>query len=292
MGVRRLGLTRPTAQGTGASMISYSLNREDVVLARVLADVAKGFYVDVGANDPTIHSNTRHFYDAGWSGINIEPGRMFERLAQERPRDRNLNVAASDATGELPFHEFPVGHALSSLHERQPLADSHYLKDVQVRMVPVRTLRDIFCEIDPPTIDFMSVDVESHERQVLLGNDWSTWRPRVVLVEATLEGRHEPGHHLWENILLEAGYLFAYHDGLNRFYLREEDRHRLDRIYPACVFDRFQSYEEAKRTEECNRLNFELATIHRGTGRRTLAIGLAVARTLQRVSRLFRRRAG
>ena len=77
-------------------MISYAQNREDVLLARVFHDVKAGFYVDVGANDPEHCSVTKHFYDLGWRGINFEPGRVFEKLAAARPRDINLNVAASD----------------------------------------------------------------------------------------------------------------------------------------------------------------------------------------------------
>ena len=179
-------------------MVSYAQHQEDVVLARVLRDVKSGFYVDVGANDPVIDSMTKHFSDKGWRGINIDPGLIFSKIVEARPADRNFNVAASDRCGEAVFHEFPHASGLSSLHERSPDVDASFLAEKLTRTVPVRTLRDIFAEVDPPTIDFINIDVESHERQVLLGNDWSRWRPRVVAIEATLLGRFEPGHHLWE----------------------------------------------------------------------------------------------
>ena len=55
------------------SFISYAQNFEDVMLRRVFAELDTGFYIDVGANDPSADSVTKAFYDAGWHGINIEP---------------------------------------------------------------------------------------------------------------------------------------------------------------------------------------------------------------------------
>ena len=54
-------------------MVSYAQNHEDVLLRRVFPDEPNGFYIDVGANDPVRDSVTKHFYDRGWHGINIEP---------------------------------------------------------------------------------------------------------------------------------------------------------------------------------------------------------------------------
>jgi hypothetical protein len=83
-------------------MLSYAQNREDVLLARALSSVKNGFYVDVGANDPVHDSVTKHFYDQGWSGINIEASpTWFAKLQEQRPKDLNLNLAASDQTANL-----------------------------------------------------------------------------------------------------------------------------------------------------------------------------------------------
>ena len=87
-------------------LIAYGGNLEDVLLYRALSTVTHGFYIDVGANDPVEDSVTKLFYDQGWSGINIEPiGRFCEKLKQQRPRDINLPVAASDQSGTITFNE-------------------------------------------------------------------------------------------------------------------------------------------------------------------------------------------
>ncbi|MGL4555435.1 MAG: FkbM family methyltransferase [Gemmataceae bacterium] len=279
-------------------MVSYSINLEDVVLAKVFRDRPRGFYVDVGANDPTTHSNTRHFYDLGWSGINLEPGGLFPRLAEQRPRDRNFNVAVSDARGEMTYHEFPAAPGLSGLQDRVPDVPPGLLAGATARKVPVRLLRDVLEEAAPPAIDFMGIDVEGHERQVLLGNDWARWRPRVVFLEATVQGSGEPCHHLWEDVLVGAGYRFAYADGLNRFYVRAEDGGLIERFGPPCVFDHYITQRELLALDaleglrrEHSQVCAELNDLHRGVGRRTLAVGLRFARLLHATLGLFRPKA-
>ncbi len=90
------------------AFVSYAQNYEDVMLWRALKHVEKGFYVDVGANDPKIDSVTQAFYERGWRGINIEPVQSYyERLCEERPRDINLLVAGAAYSGELTLYEVP-----------------------------------------------------------------------------------------------------------------------------------------------------------------------------------------
>jgi FkbM family methyltransferase len=294
-------------------MISYSQNFEDVVLDRVLRGTDRGFYVDVGANDPDVCSVTRHFYENGWRGINVEPGLVFDKLAAARPRDVNLQLAASDRAGDVPFYEFPGADGLAGLspevpEQFRPLADRRFSRTV--RACP---LRDILAEHAPPRIEFLSIDVEGHEREVLLGNDWDRFRPRVVLVEATLPTTQVLCHDRWEDVLLVAGYLFAYFDGLNRFYVRREDAPLLERFAaPPNVFDGFVPAEVVTLRDRLRDVEADLRGVsdHRdeltrahdrlaglladreallaGTGGRSLAVGLWVARTLSRLRALTR----
>ena len=77
-------------------LISYAQNREDVYINWLLSGKNKGFYVDVGANDPVHDSVTKFFYDRGWSGINIEPiNEHYKNLTKERPRDINLQIGVA-----------------------------------------------------------------------------------------------------------------------------------------------------------------------------------------------------
>lgn len=204
---------------------SYAQNHEDVLLSRAFPSGLTGFYIDVGANDPVQHSVTKHFYDRGWFGINVEPALgPFERLVTARPRDICLNVGLSDEPGELAFYELPaesVGGSTFSAEQAEWHHDHGLPADR--RLVEVTTLAAICEEYVTGTVDFLSVDVEGHEAKVLAGGDWDRWRPRIVLVEATQPATTVPTHGEWEHILLDNRYLFAFFDGLNRYYVREED---------------------------------------------------------------------
>jgi hypothetical protein len=84
----------------------------------------------------------------------------------------------------------------------------------------------------------LKIDVEGHEKCVLLGADWSLLRPRVILVEAVRPVSHTQNHEEWEYLLLAEGYRFVLFDGLNRFYVREEDEEAASLLScPANVLD-------------------------------------------------------
>lgn len=277
-------------------MISYAQNHEDVLLERVFREVKRGFYVDVGANDPTLYSVTRHFYDKGWRGINVEPSTIFHRLRQERTRDINLNVAVSDRCGPVTFYETtdPDTGTSSLARELSEALKSLNVKRVS-RTVEAMTLAAILEEYAPPEIDFMSIDVEGHEREVLLGNEWSRFRPRVLVIEATLPCTAIPCHDMWEDVVLAADYVFAFFDGLNRYYVRKESPDLLERLtVPVNVLDNYTPAENQRLQRDLNEVGEELNELRnllRDTGARSLHMMLWVARVLHRVhSRLLHRR--
>jgi FkbM family methyltransferase len=229
-------------------MVSYAQNGEDVVLARVFGDCADGYYLDVGAFAPVRGSVTKHFYDLGWCGINIEPARgPFEDLRAARPRDVNLNVCISDRAGAAVFYE-------SVEPERSTLSPGVALVAPDLRFiarpVEMRTLADVCAEHAPDHIDFLKIDVEGHEAAVIAGADWRRWRPVVLVVEATEPGKAVPSEARWEPMLLAADYEFALFDGLNRFYVRREDRQVLPLLaVPANPHDGYVPHRHRQELE-------------------------------------------
>ena len=247
-------------------MISYAQNFEDVLLNRVLREVAEGFYVDIGAYDPEEGSVTKHFYEMGWRGINIEPGPGFEGLKAERPRDVNLNVAVSDRAGSRIFFEHPEDLGSSTLAKSlHPNLRGRVATRVK-RSVKAMSLAGLLQQYAPhATIDFMKIDVEGHERKVMLGGDWKRFRPRVLLAEATEPYSNESRHEDWEDILLRADYHFAYFDGLNRYYVRKEDAHLLERFRaPVNVLDDFELAGCVAQRLENTRLRTEIERAEAG----------------------------
>lgn len=222
--------------------VSYAQNFEDVMLWRALEDVQNGFYVDVGAYLPVTNSVTKAFYDRGWRGINIEPiGTPYRKLAENRPRDINLQIAVGQSDQETVLYEIKDG--LSTLNPE--VAQSHREDGYQVTesSIRVKTLNAIFEEHVRSSIHFLKIDVEGHEKEVLQGIDFSHWRPWIILVESTIPNTEAPNFSVWEELILGSSYHHVYFDGLNRFYVADE-HHGLDSSFskPPNVFDNFVSH--------------------------------------------------
>lgn len=204
----------------------YSQMEEDYILSILFADQDKGFYIDVGASHPEKLSVTKFFYNKGWHGINIEPIKeMFDKIEEARPLDKNYNVGASDFSGSMEFSETNEEGVLSSFEDI-----SDYANISKKYTVTVKTLTEILDENNPKEIDFLKIDVEEHEKRVLLGMDFKKYRPKVLLLEAISHDTHEPLHQNWEYILDNAGYVFVYTDGLNRFYIDKNQSELLKRF--------------------------------------------------------------
>ena len=227
-------------------MLSFAQNAEDVLLWRVFSTVPPedGFYIDVGANHPVVDSVTKHFYDAGWRGINIEPVTTHaEHLAKERPRDVNLNVAAGATAGTLQFHRVVENDGLSTMDPQMAAGYEASGYTLATTDVPVVPLRDISAEHAPDTIHFLKIDVEGHEADVIDGADWVRWRPQVLVIEGT-----KP--ETWEHKLGAVGYERVLDDGINLVFVAEEHpemREPLTR--PVTVVDLYTPYEWVRRVQ-------------------------------------------
>lgn len=169
--------------------IYYSQEGEDFVMARILGFENSGFYVDVGAHHPSRFSNTYYFYKRGWRGINIDawPGSM-RLFRATRPRDINLELAVSDKKETIEFHIFKeplLNSASKVLAEKRRAILKEERSPSNVFQVDADTLSSILERNLPPNtpIDFMSVDVEGLDLNVLQSNDWNRFRPKYVLVE-------------------------------------------------------------------------------------------------------------
>ncbi len=167
---------------------SYSQEGEELILSRIFAGRNHGFYVDVGAHHPRRFSNTLRFYRAGWNGINIEPSPVaIAAFRRERKRDINLQVGVAEQPGTLCYHMFdePALNTFDAALVNWRLANTPY-RLIGTRDVAVERLDSLLRKHLPPgqTIDFMSVDVEGLDLQVLRSNDWEVFRPTCVLAEA------------------------------------------------------------------------------------------------------------
>ena len=243
------------------TMISYAQNGEDVILRRIFCDKKVGFYIDIGASHPETFSVTKHFYDQGWHGINVEPlKKKFELFKKDRPLDLNLNVAIDIKKGTRVFFEVTDYPELSTLSAEGAVVLSRAGHKVISHRVKTIAGDDLFSKHAHDPVDFMKVDVEGGEYEVISSINFLRYRPKVLLIEATIPNSNFPGwdnlefifnFKKWEPILLRSGYIFAYFDGLNRFYVSEENKKFLTYFQVGiCVWDNFSKYQQVNRIVE------------------------------------------
>lgn len=172
---------------------SYSQDGEDVALESLLGSKKgyKGFYVDVGAHHPYRFSNTALFYKKGWRGINIEPTpTLFGGFKNHRRLDINLNVGVSHEKDNLSFFEFDEPALNSFDQEKSEDIDKNSKYNiVKKSLIPVQTLESILDEFydEKKIIDFISIDAEGWDLNVLKSNNWIKYNFRFVLVEADVK---------------------------------------------------------------------------------------------------------
>lgn len=163
---------------------AFPPNEEQELIRQFFGDTP-GFFVEVGANDPHARSQTFHLERNGWTGLLIEPQPDLAEALRANRRARVFAVACSDPAHDGDTLTLHVAGPLSSLN-RERMAPGT-VPDGTIA-VPVRTLDRVLAEGGArPGFDFLSIDVEGHELEVLSGFDARRWRPRLILLEDHVE---------------------------------------------------------------------------------------------------------
>ncbi len=172
---------------------TFSQFAEDVALAQLLPE-PHGCYVDIGAFHPKFGSNTYFLWKRGWRGVNVDVDdykiALFRRF---RPSDISLTAGISSEDGERDFY-FQEGESYGSMSSFEPefarTRGERMGRRVGSRKVPVRTLNSLLEEYLPRgadgnciTVDFLNIDVEGHEYEILKALDFDHFRPRCLCVE-------------------------------------------------------------------------------------------------------------
>ena len=211
--------------------LSYTQNLEDYHLSLAFADQKRGTYIDVGAGHPVADNVSFWFYERGWHGVVVEPqAQLAELYARLRPRDIAVCGLVGRNSGETDFHVVDRLHGFSTTVERVAQKAQQFGAGYRTVRMPAMTLAQLCAEHDLNEIDFLKVDVEGGEADVVLGGDWRRYRPKVVVIEAVMPGSGEPAWAQWEPFLLDQGYRFALFDTLNRFYVAQEHPHIFARL--------------------------------------------------------------
>lgn len=221
------------------TFVSYAQNFEDVLLWRLLHDVERGQYLDIGAQDPVFDSVSLAFYNAGWRGLHVEPTPAYAaRLREARPDETVIEAAITSSEGPIEFYEIPETGLSTGKAE---IAERHRESGFEKRTILVPCMRlDSLFETMSGDVHWMKVDVEGMEAEVLKSWGDHQRRPWVLLIEATFPNTQEHCEHLWIEEVLRRGYREAHFDGLSRYFIHEDHDELISRLEaPANLFDAF-----------------------------------------------------
>lgn len=183
-------LTNSIVKVLNNKIISYSQAGEDYNIRNIFREKKNGFYVDVGAFHPLNVSNTCYFYTfENWRGINIDPNpQSIEIFNKFRKRDINLNIGIGLTKTELDYYILDYTSSMNTFN-RKSLEEEGLLEKIkEVRKIQVMPLSEVLEQYLPggQEIDFLNIDTEGMEIEVLQSNDWGKFRPKLVVIESEL----------------------------------------------------------------------------------------------------------
>jgi hypothetical protein len=202
----------------------YGFTGEDRLIESLLKTriTYNGFYVDVGCNDPRFLSNSFLFYRRGWRGICVDANeKLINKHRTIRPNDTAICALVSDTTQERTFYE--LTNSVLSTTETQFL--SEYVAQGQqinkARRLQPQTLTQILDTCQAPAVfDYLSVDAEEHDLQVLQSLDFNRYTPRLIVVEDETFDPANPAANEILRFLSEKQYRLAGSILKNVYYLK------------------------------------------------------------------------
>lgn len=204
--------------------LSFSQHGEDTILRDLLYKTKKGFYIDVGAHHPTRFSNTYWFYSNGWRGMNIDASPLsMEVFKRIRPNDINIEIGISDKPTISNFYMFEkpafntFSKHLANTYQKQGFK---ILRIVKVKMDTLKNVLDNYF-VPKQEIDFMNIDVEGYDLEVLRSNDWNRYTPRVVVIEDNDFSIKDPYCSSIANFLKERDYKIITYTGHTLFFIKQ-----------------------------------------------------------------------
>jgi FkbM family methyltransferase len=166
---------------------TYSQEGEDIILSKIFSNQKRGFYVDVGAYHPKKNSTTYKLYKKGWRGINIEPRPISKKLFDlMRKRDINLQMGVYSKKNTLTYYIF-TSYPMNTFDKEtaKERIDEGITKLIKKEKIPVDTLSNILDKKLPKniSIDYMNIDVEGADFEVLKSNNWIKYKPKIITIE-------------------------------------------------------------------------------------------------------------
>ena len=192
---------------------------EDVILYSIFKNKKRGYYVEIGAFDGVKLSNTYFFECLGWNGLLVEPQpKQFELLKTNRPNSQCENVCISLLNNNVTLNiiDNEAYETWSYVDDKEENKLSELGFTTKAIKVKCKTIDELL----PDTInsiDFISIDVEGMELEVLKTLNIEKYQPEIILLE-----NPEPAIEVYLN---QFGYTCFYKTWINFFYAKNIDKY-------------------------------------------------------------------
>jgi FkbM family methyltransferase len=170
--------------------IGFAKSGEDLQLKKLINKNEPGVYLDIGCWDPIKASNSYYFYVRKWKGICVDPNPELRTLYKNlRPNDLFINKGVSNKSDEeLTYYMLGSDYKSSMNTFDKDFLIRNDLVEKVTKTINVPTIRidTILSEnySDNERLDFFDIDVEGHDLEVLKTNNWSKYRPKIILIES------------------------------------------------------------------------------------------------------------
>jgi hypothetical protein len=220
-------------------LLSFAQNFEDVILNRAFTDKKQGFFLDIGAQHPVIDSVSRHFILNGWNGILVEPVPAYAILLKEEYPHISVLQKYVGKKGKREMY-IVADTGLSTSDELLAQAYKNSGLNISNEICEGMTLDEIFEFIGEVDIDWMKIDAENSEVEIL--NSWKSEnvKPTIVVLEV-LDPLHKSQiNNEVTELMKSKGYIEVYFDGLNKFFLsKNHGEMKIHFDLPPNIFDSF-----------------------------------------------------
>ncbi len=208
-----------------SARISYAHTGEDRLIDSILKPIItqKGFYVEVGCNEPIFISNTFSLYKRGWNGICIDANEhLIKKYARLRPKDIAISALVSDEKTARDYFIY-ANNVLSSTEQMNiDIKGEPGFEVVQTKKLQTESLTEILDRCKAPlSFDLLSVDAEEHDLQVLQSLDFSKYAPKLIVVESETFDPSNPNGDLIYQLVMSKGYTFEGSVLKNLYFLKK-----------------------------------------------------------------------
>ena len=192
------------------------MDGEDLEIVKYFENLNNGFYVDVGCYHPVEVNNTYLLYKKNWKGINIDPNKFsIELFNFLRPDDLNYNLAISNKGGQGEFYYQKKLSKLSTL--KKAIAKGVFQENFKTKKITTSRLTDLIdkTKFKNKKIDFLNVDAEGSDLDVLKSLNFDIYRPKIICVEIITNPSLAPGYQFSTVTKLEDSEIYKFLIKLN-----------------------------------------------------------------------------